>query len=172
MGLFSSLLGGKKNQGIGSAQKDHMPVIRYNKENVYDVSLALSCLVTNADESWLHVVLQDENKEKEWPKVMSVSATVDNWRLEHLGITELHNVNSYRKLEVPEDIAQFLASIPFVTSRKNEIEYKFSTLPEYPSTYTHGVMDSMRKGCSMSKYAMVRDVKIEDRKGFVVCNVG
>lgn len=171
MGLFGKLFSGK-NQGTGSTKKTQMPVIRYNKENIYDVSLALSCLVTNAGESWLHVVLQDENKEKGWPKVMSVSVTIDNWVLENLGITELHNLKSYRKLEVPEDIAQFLASIPFETSRKNEIEYKFSTLPEFPSTYTHGVMDYMRKGSSMSKYVMVRNVKIEDRNGFVVCNVG
>ena len=142
MGFFSSLFGEKKKQETYSAQ---VPVIRYNKESVEDISLALGCLVTNADESWLHVVLQDENKAKGWPKVMSVSATLDNWRLEHLGITNLHSIDSYRKLEVPEDIAQFLASIPFDTSKRRTLSYEFSNLPEYPSSYKYGVMDSIKR---------------------------
>ncbi len=168
MGLFSSLFGEKKKQEPHFVQES---VVRYNKESVEDISLALSCLVTNANESWFNVVLQDENKAKGWPKTVSVSATLDRWRLKHLGITNLHSVDSYRKLEVPEDIAQFLASIPFDTSQSDTLSYKFSNLPEYPSSYKYAVMDSIKKGCSMSKYAMIREVKIEDR-GFISCKVG
>ena len=134
MGIYKSLFGGRKNKNIEVPENNKVTISHYDKDGIYaiyDISLALSCLVTNAGNSWVSAVLQDENVDKGWPSLMKISATIDSWRLQQKGITNLHCVDSYRKMEVPEDIAQFLATIPFKVGG-GSLEYNFPQFPKWP----------------------------------------
>ena len=172
MGLFDKLFGGKKNN-TAISENNKVAISHYDKDGIYaiyDISLALSCLVTNAGDSWVSAVLQDENVDKGWPSLMKISAYIDNWRLQQKGITNLHCVDSYRKMEVPEDVAQFLASIPFKAAGGN-LEYDFPRFPKWPSSCAAGILESMEKGSRMSRYASVREIKIENKPFGVQCKV-
>ena len=174
MGIFKWLFGGNEEKQVVSPVRA-VPATsnQFDKDSIEDVCYALSWLVAEAGESWVHAILQDENPQKGWPEVMSVSATVDNWQLEKHGITTINTPVSYQKLGLPADVAQFLASIPFEQKNGNVISYTFSSVPGKPSAYTNDVMAAMRKGSSRSRFvqANTREVKIEDKKGFVVCKV-
>lgn len=173
MGIFKWLFGGNEQKNTTSPVSAAPSSSRFDKDSIEDVCYALSWLVAEAGDSWVHAVLQDENPQKGWPEVMSVSATIDNWQLEKHGITTMNTAASYQKLGLPADVAQFLASIPFEQKNGSDISYTFSHVPGNPSAYTNDVMAAMRKGSSRSRsvQANTREVKIEDRKGFVVCKV-
>ena len=174
MGIFKWLFGGNEQKSTTSpVSAAPSSCSRFDKDSIEDVCYALSWLVAEAGDSWVHAVLQDENPQKGWPEVMQVSATIDNWRLEKLGITTINAAVSYQKMGLPADVAQFLASIPFEQQNGSTITYTFSRTPGNPSAYTNDVMAAMRKGSSRSRFvqANTREVKIEDRKGFVSCKV-
>ena len=173
MGIFKWLFGDNEQKNTTPPVSAAPSSSRFDKDSIEDVCYALSWLVAEAGDSWVHAVLQDENPQKGWPEVMSVSATIDNWRLEKLGITTINSVSSYQKLGLSADVAQFLASIPFEQKNGCEISYTFTNVPGKPSEHTNDVMNAMRKGSSKSKYvqANTREVKIKDMQGFVTCNV-
>ena len=170
MGLFGKLFGNSNDCGMDGKQINKGTFDPNTDYAIYDIVMALSYLATEANDSWVIVALQDEKPEKGWGRHMSVSATIDNWLLENRGVTELKDAQSFRKLGMPEDIVNILASTPF-TGENGNLEFVITNMVEYPSTCAQAVLNSMREGSSRSKYYPMRTVKITDNHGVLECKV-
>ena len=170
MGFFGTLFGSRNDRNNNEAQVKTETFNPNSNYAIYKIVVGLSCLATEANDSWVIVALQDENPEKGWKRHMSVRATIDSWFLENRGVTELKDAQSYRKLGMPEDIVNILASTPF-TGQKGSLEFVISNMVEYPSTCAQTVLNSMREGSMRSKYYPMRNVKITQNHGVLECKV-
>lgn len=168
MGLFSSLF--KKETGATTSAIATTDSLNTNK--IEDVCFALCWLVGEVGESWVHVVLQDKNEEKNWSEAMEIYAQIDSWTINHLEITSLNTIESYQKLGLPYEIASFLSRIPFEGNYGN-LTFAFEEEANAPSTHTQTVLSAMHNG--VAKGRKIRgnrhEVTIEDRKGLLVCKV-
>ena len=166
MGLFGSLF---KKETIASTVSTTCAL---KPNSIEDVSFALCWLIGEVGESWVHVVLQDENKARNCTEVMEISAQIDSWTINHLGITSLNTTEAYQKLGLPCEIASFLSNIPFKGSYGN-LTFTFEKEVKSPSSHTQTVLVAMKNGVAKGRKIRgnTREATIEDRKGFLVCKV-
>lgn len=136
---------------------------------IFKLANALSFLVGNVGNiSYVHVVLQDEDAVKHWPKVMSISASIDDWKDKSCRL----DTATFEKLGLPYATARYLSSVPFTISHGDTLEYTFTVTPQYLSAYKAGVLEEMRKGVSKSIYVTTGTHKAEIKDcGFLSCFV-
>lgn len=147
---------------------------RFNSNNPNEILKIVGpmCLIAaNASDSHVYIALQDENPAKCFPKSITLLASIDN-----CSVSCAHDVFSYRKLGVPTQIAQYLATVPFKTkdcAHSYDFEITFTTLPDYPSSLTNQIINEMRKGVSQSNYVKtgVRHAQINANAGVLNCNI-
>lgn len=169
MGFFNWLFGHNATSAPTNS-KVVEPVALFNENNpheIYDIVRALSTIVANVGDSWLTVVMQDENPTKGWPRVMRITANIDDWHYKNYRIEK----TSFMKLGLSPRDAEYLASIPFSVNG-DSLEYEFPMPFDEPSCYKRFVLDEMRNGVANSSYvkAGLRTVSITD-KGFLQCKV-
>lgn len=117
----------------------------------------MSCLVTNAGDSSLYVFFEEANKR------IRVIAVFDQWEMKNQRIARIHDADSYKKLAASEEMAQFLISVPFECANNGAtLEYILPALLEDSARYKQNIINSIKKGNSLSKYYGITPVKMSD----------
>lgn len=122
------------------------------KNNIADIAYAISYLATVTQNAHGYIMLRQGKNGGE--NMVSVALVFDDdMRFNQTGVETLSKADDFKKLGVPDDIAAFLADIPFTgEDKRREILYKFSPEEMNESDWTDAAYINLRHGANDTKY--------------------
>lgn len=169
MGILSKLFSKKDISSKKIASNPEKLFDENDPNEVFSLIRNLSWLVANVGSfSCVYIAYQDADKNNNGIPILSISANLDDWKS-----NGYHpNYESFVKLGLSKKSAKYLESIPFSESG-DLLMFTFKNPPSHPSGFRTNMINEIHKGLSLSRFVQVgvRDIKIEDNTGVIICRV-
>ena len=169
MGFFKRLFGNNNNTEPSTPSVSVKLFDENDINELFPLIRNLSWLVANVgSDSSLYITYVDASTSKTGVPVLGIAVNLDDWSSK--GNTT--NFDSFTQNGISANAAKYLESVPF-TVAGDLLSFTFKNTPASPSSLKADMLNEIKIGLSLSRYVKsgVRDVKIEDYTGTIICRV-